>query len=121
MKKAAFILAIFYTVLMTVFAAVSGSWEVGVVANLPNAAPWLFSWVSLIIAWKNPRSGGILYIISALASIFFFHTYNELGAFLIVTLPLFIIGASLLHSHTHGEPDGVDDDGTQPPAPTGTT
>jgi len=39
----------------------------------------------LVIAWKKPKIGGILFILLAIGFTFFFHTYKDLPALLILS------------------------------------
>ena len=98
MRNAARIIAVIYTALITVFALLSGagSGAKGILENLPNAAPWLLAWVGVLIAWYDQKTGGWLFIALAAASVFFFNTYRELAPFLVVTLPLAVIGILFL-------------------------
>ncbi len=98
--KIAKILTLIHTGLLTFLALFSGiengSGIQGVIANLPNAAPWLLAWGGVFIAWKNTKIGGGLFLVLAIISIFFFHTYQEIIPFLIISLPLAVIGVLFL-------------------------
>lgn len=48
--------------------------------------------VFLLIAWKNEKIGGILFILLSLAFTFFLNTYQEIMSFLFISLPVFAIG-----------------------------
>ena len=48
--------------------------------------------VFLLIAWKNEKIGGILFILLSLAFTFFFNTYREIMSLLFISLPVFVIG-----------------------------
>lgn len=62
---------------------------------LPNILLSLILWY----AWHNERSGGILFIVLSILFMIFFHTYDNIFSFLLITCPLFIIGALfLLHA-----------------------
>ncbi|MFC1810130.1 hypothetical protein ACFLZH_01385 [Patescibacteria group bacterium] len=52
---------------------------------------------ALIIAWKYPKIGGIIFILFALFTIFFFKTCKEVITFLIITLPPALIGLLFLY------------------------
>ncbi|MFC1666554.1 hypothetical protein ACFL0P_01590 [Candidatus Omnitrophota bacterium] len=94
------ILVLLYAGLFTVFAMLSGAENANgikrVLLNLPNIAPWLLVWVAVFIAWKKPKVGGILFLALAIVSMFFFHTYQGLVQFSIISLPLVVIGILFL-------------------------
>ena len=46
----------------------------------------------LITAWKWPRLGGVLFLVLTLIFVVFFKLYEDFIVFLIVGLPVFIIG-----------------------------
>jgi len=48
------------------------------------------------IAWRSDKAGGILFIVLAFIFTAFFNTYNNWGAFVFVSLPLFAIGILFL-------------------------
>jgi len=102
--KIAKFLSIFYAGLFTIFALISGTESTtgikGILLNLPNVAPWLLCWVAIFIAWRKPKIGGVLFLILAGASTIFFQTYLELIPFLIISLPLVIIGGLFMKSNT---------------------
>lgn len=94
------VLALMYASVFTVCAIASGADKAdgfqGIISNLPNATPWITVWLAIIVAWKNTRLGGVLFLILAGASVFFFHTYQELVTFIFISTPLIAIGALLL-------------------------
>jgi len=51
----------------------------------------------LIVAWKWPKIGGILFLVLALASLIFFKTYQDIIVVLIITLPPAVIGALFIY------------------------
>lgn len=54
----------------------------------------------LIVAWKWPKIGGILFLVLALASLIFFKTYQDIIVVLIITLPPAIIGLLFIYEST---------------------
>jgi len=60
-------------------------------ANLPNVIPWLLVWSALLVAWKYPGLGGVLFMSLAAASVIFFHTLQGLFPFLMISMPLIVI------------------------------
>lgn len=97
-RKIARTIAIAYTGLLTIFALMSGagSGMNGMLANVPNATPWVLAWAAVIIAWRYPEVGGWLFLVLAAASVVFFDTFQSLGPLLVVTLPLAVIGGLFL-------------------------
>jgi len=89
-----------YAGLFTLFALLSGAENAerggDFLSNLPNVFPWLLVWGAVFVAWKNSRTGGVLFLVLATASMFFFHTYQELIPFSLISLPLIIIGILFL-------------------------
>ena len=94
------ILVLLYAGLFTVFSLLSGADNTkginGIISNLPNIAPWLLVWVAVFIAWKKPKVGGILFLVLAVVSMFFFHTYKGFIQFSIISLPLLVVGIIFL-------------------------
>jgi hypothetical protein len=50
----------------------------------------------LILAWHKPRYGGIAFLVLAVAFTMFFNTYREIITFLLLTVPLVLIGVLFL-------------------------
>lgn len=48
--------------------------------------------VILIIAWKNEKIGGILFVLLSVVFTYFFKTYTNPHSFIFVSLPVFVIG-----------------------------
>jgi hypothetical protein len=70
----------------------------GVLINSPNALPWLLLFVLVWVVWKWELIGGILISVFGLVTVFFFDTYEEVISFLIISLPLILLGGSLIVS-----------------------
>lgn len=49
--------------------------------------------VALLVAWRWKVSGGIVFLLCGLATIFAFNTTEHIISFLIITFPIFVIGA----------------------------
>jgi hypothetical protein len=45
----------------------------------------------LIISWKKPLTGGVLFFLIALAFTFAFRTYSQVSTFVLISAPLYII------------------------------
>lgn len=54
---------------------------------------------ALAISWKQPFLGGIVFLALGIATIICFRTYTEIMSFLIVTLPILIVGGLFLFEH----------------------
>ena len=98
------------TILLTVssfwfiFALSSGAEEYGgglkgVLMNSPNALPWLLLFLLIYVAWKKELIGGSLIVLAGFLTIFFFKTYKYLIVFLLISLPLILLGGSLMISY----------------------
>ncbi|MFC1615679.1 hypothetical protein ACFL21_00935 [Patescibacteria group bacterium] len=53
----------------------------------------------LILSWKKELIGGIAYLILGTFFTIFFHTYEELIGFLLISAPVFITGFLFILSH----------------------
>ena len=100
MRKLARTSAFIYAGLFTAFGLLSGADSAkgvnGFFSNLPNVLPWLLVWGAVFTAWKNPGCGGIVFLVLASASIIFFHTYQGLFPFLLISMPLILISTLFL-------------------------
>lgn len=97
------IIFLFVTLFWGVFALLSGAEAYGngfmaVLKNSPNALPWLGLLIINWIAWKYPKTGGILVLAVAVFLSFFFNMWSSRGVFLLalVFLPLVITGVLFL-------------------------
>lgn len=52
---------------------------------------------ALVVAWRKPKIGGVLFLILALASLIFFKTYQDLIVVLLITLPPAVIGLLFIY------------------------
>lgn len=102
------ILKIFITVLsflIFLFALFSGAEGFGgglrgVIRNSPNALPWLVLFVFVYFLWKREIVGGILLVVFSVFTIFMFDVFDDnLGVFLIISLPLLLTGAFFLYKN----------------------
>lgn len=93
-------LAVAYAGFFTVFAVLSGATSTngldGILQNLPNVLPWLLVWLVVWISWKNPKVGGVIFLILAIGATLFFHTYLEMITFTVITTPLLVISGLFL-------------------------
>jgi hypothetical protein len=85
------------TLLIFVFALLSGAEEFGgglqgIVQNSPNALPWLGLLVVNFVVFKWQKIGGVLLTIFGVGTIFFFNTWQHPVTFLLLSLPLLVMG-----------------------------
>jgi hypothetical protein len=104
MKKIIFwlprILAIIYILFISVFALdIFGQgydfWEV-MVGLFMHLIPSLILIVLIVVAWRRPKIGGILFIALAVMFTIAFNTYRELITLLLISGPLLLIGILFL-------------------------
>ena len=84
-----------------VFALLSGAEELGggvmgVVKNSLNALPWLILFAFVFIAWKWEIIGGSIISVMGVLTIFMFDAYKEPVVFLLISLPLMLLGGALV-------------------------
>ena len=87
-----------------VFALLSGAEEYGgglkgIIMNSPNALPWLLLFLLVRIAWKKELVGGLLISLMGFSTIVFFKTYEHIEVFMLISLPLIVLGGFLIASH----------------------
>lgn len=68
----------------------------GVIANAPNALPWLVPIVLIYVTWKRQVLGGALFLLFGIATIFIFDTYLSAVGLLIISVPSIVLGALLM-------------------------
>lgn len=56
----------------------------------------------LLVAWIKEYIGGILFLLAAVFFTFFFRTYENIGNFILISLPLFLV-ALLFISNGYGK------------------
>ena len=87
-----------------VFALLAGAEEYGgglkgIIMNSPNALPWLLLFLLVRIAWKKELVGGLLISLMGFSTIVFFKTYEHIEVFMLISLPLIILGGFLITSY----------------------
>ena len=87
-----------------VFALLSGAEEYGgglkgIITNSPNALPWLLLFLLVRIAWTKELIGGSLISLMGFSTIVFFKTYEHIEVFMLISLPLIVLGGFLMISH----------------------
>ncbi len=68
----------------------------GLVNNVPNAAPWIIPIVLIYVTWKRQMLGGSLFLLFGIATIFFFNTYQSVGSLAVISIPSILLGALLM-------------------------
>lgn len=90
------ILGILYICFISLFALDAFSGEVRflekIVGFIIHLIPSLVLILVLLIAWKNERMGGFLFVVLSLAFTLFFNTYRNWIAFLFISSPVLVIG-----------------------------
>ncbi len=97
-QKSAMIILLVFSLLIFVFALLSGSESFGggvpgIIKNSPNSLPWLVMLVLVFIAWRNPFFGGILITIAGAILTYYFNFRGGnffLLTFIICLLILFL-------------------------------
>lgn len=90
------VLAIAYILFISIFALDAFSEEYTllemIVGFLVHLLPSFILVIITLIAWKKEFTGGILFIISGVGFTLFFNTYRELISFVLISIPLIVIG-----------------------------
>jgi hypothetical protein len=86
-----------------VFALLSGSEEYGgglkgILMNSPNALPWLLLFAFVYVAWRWELIGGILVALMGLYTAFFFDALESPIVFLLISVPLMLLGGLFIAS-----------------------
>ena len=97
----AILLLMIWSVALFLFALLSGAEAAEgtvsrIVANAPNAFPWLIPFVLLYVTWKRQIIGGFLFLLFGLATIVFFDTYQAVTALMIISIPAIVFGLILM-------------------------
>ena len=100
LRRAPYILAIAYTIFISLFALdvfteMDNPLEM-IVALFMHLIPTYFLIAAIFLAWKKPRIGGLVFLLLAIVFTIFFHTFDHGIAFLIISMPLFVIGTLFL-------------------------
>ncbi|MCW5519060.1 hypothetical protein J1N09_04370 [Aureitalea sp. L0-47] len=100
-QKTALIVLFVFSLLIFVFALLSGSESFGggvsgIIKNSPNSLPWLVLVALVIIAWRNPFFGGILITIAGAILTYYFNFSGENFFLLTFIICLFIVFLGLV-------------------------
>jgi len=94
------ILAIAFALFLSLFALDSFGEDLPLLEQvtgfLIHLAPVYMLVIATVIAWRWPLVGGVLFLAVGVMFTFWFNTYRSAIAFLMVSLPVFIIGVLLL-------------------------
>ena len=97
------ILSIIYIIFLSLFAmdvfGESYSFLETIVALFMHLIPSLILAGITFLAWKKEKAGGIIFILLGIIFTIFFNTYREIISFLLISLPIFIIGILFLMNH----------------------
>lgn len=66
------------------------------VGFLMHSIPAILLIICLVLAWKKEKEGGIAFVILAVAFTLFFKTYQSWETFLLLSLPILLIGLIFL-------------------------
>ncbi|MFA6260305.1 MAG: hypothetical protein WC760_02470 [Bacteroidia bacterium] len=95
------VLGILLTCFVSLFAMDAFNTDHPVTADYPglfmHLLPTLLILVMLLISWKKPLFGGILFILLGFA--YSFKSLDHLNWILVIGLPVFLIGALFIFSH----------------------
>jgi TctA family transporter len=84
------VLSVLFTIFISLFALdvfnEGYSLPEALLALTMHSIPTLFVAFVTYISWKNPRFGGILFILLAILTIFAFDTYEQIPSFLTITM-----------------------------------
>ena len=99
-------LAVVYVIFISLFAldVFSGQYNIGqtIMALIIHLLPAFVVIAVSILAWRQESAGGMAFIILAILFTIYFRTYRRMDYFLIITVPLLIIGGLFLIGR--GEP-----------------
>jgi hypothetical protein len=94
------ILAILFILFISMFAAdaFDGNAPLGekLIGFLIHLLPTILLLICLVIAWKYPHIGGVLFVLAAIFFIIWFGGYKVMNTFLLICLPPAIIGLLFL-------------------------
>ena len=95
------ILAILYIAFLAFFAFdvfVPGNpWWYILGAFMIHLLPNYILLVALVVAWKYELYGGVIFLLLGVGMTFFFQTYRQPVVFLLVSLPIYLIGILFLY------------------------
>ena len=97
------ILGLLYVILIASFALDSFSGDEGLLTQtgqfVIHLIPAFVAAGILAVSWRYPLIGGICFMVLGMIFTVYFGTYNKLSNFLIVSMPLFLIGVLFMLTH----------------------
>lgn len=95
-------IAILFILFISVFSldVFSGSGTVMEKAGgfLIHNIPTIILILALVFSWKNEKKGGYLFILLGLLFAFYFHAYQRMDTFLMISFPAILTGALFIWS-----------------------
>ena len=89
------LIGFFFLMTLDIF-SMGHSWQQAALEFLMHNIPTLLLLITLIVAWKKPGVAGVIFVLFAVGTVVFYHTYRNLVAFLVLTgVPLLIGGLFL--------------------------
>lgn len=90
------ILAILYIAFISLFAldvfeGGYGFWGT-IIALFMHLIPSFLLIAGLVVAWKRPTAGGAIFLVLGIIFTLWFRTYQRIDVFLLISLPLLVIG-----------------------------
>jgi len=90
------IIAIIFIFFVSLFALDVFGEEVGytetILGLIIHLVPSLVLIALLVISWKHEKIGGILFVILGVVFTIFFNTYHDIVTFLMISVPVFLVG-----------------------------
>jgi len=94
------ILAIAFALFLSLFATDAFGEDIPVLQALMgfliHLAPVYVLVIVTVIGWRWPVVGGVLFVVAGLMMTFWFNTYRSAITFLLISLPVFVIGLLML-------------------------
>ena len=106
LRYVALLIASLLALIWGLFAVVSGAQNgAGLIANLPNAAPFLVVMITVYIAFRWDVAGGALLVLFGAASVVFFNAWTSPIVLFGLCVPAIAAGLTLMFCHFIDRPD----------------
>lgn len=100
-----------YLIFISAFALDSFSdnqqFSIQLTSFLIHLIPSMIIMVPLLVSLKNEKVGGTAFIFLGIISVVFFHSYEDLIVFLLISLPLLLIGGLMLMDLANKKQEGI--------------
>lgn len=97
------VLSIIFILFLSLFALDAFSAEAPFIQKLAgffiHLIPSFILVIALVFSWKRPVAGGCILIFLSLLFTLHFRTYNSLSSFLLISLPLVVVGVLFIIFH----------------------